>query len=75
MPLNPLDTGLCTPKPKAGEACAKGIGDSATICAPYARCDAGVCRELAHAGETCSANDTCYSGHCDGACVTANRCD
>ncbi len=73
---NPLNGGTCTAKPKAGEACAKGVGADANICAPYARCDDGVCRELANAGEACNADDTCYSGHCvDGACVTANRCD
>lgn len=72
---NPLMPGTCTSKPKAGEPCAKGLGD-AEICEPYARCDAGVCRELAHAGEDCSADDTCYSGHCvDKACVTGNSCE
>jgi len=71
---NPLLPGTCQPKPKAGEKCAKGLGDS-LLCAPYARCDDGVCREIAHAGEDCTQNDTCYSSHCvDGACVTGNSC-
>ncbi|RYZ08259.1 MAG: hypothetical protein EOO73_09365 [Myxococcales bacterium] len=74
LPENPLNPGTCTAKPAAGEPCAKGVGAEANVCAPYARCDAGVCRELAHAGESCSADETCYSGHCDGACVTANAC-
>jgi hypothetical protein len=73
--LNPLGAGKCTAKPKAGEACAAGLG-AATICAPYTRCDDGKCREIAHAGETCHVNDTCYSGSCvDGACVTGNSCE
>ena len=72
---NPLDAGVCTTKPMAGEKCAKGLGTS-VICAPYLRCDAGSCREIAHAGEDCTEDDTCYSGHCvDGACVTGNSCN
>jgi hypothetical protein len=74
LPVNPLDAGTCTKKPAAGEPCAKGVGAEASICAPYARCDDGVCRELAHAGESCSADATCYSGRCDGACLTSNAC-
>ena len=74
MGPNPLEGGQCTAKPKAGAKCASGLG-VATICAPYARCDGGVCREIAHAGETCNADDTCYSGRCVGkACVTGNGC-
>jgi hypothetical protein len=70
-----LAAGSCTDKPGAGQKCAAGIG-TATICAPYTRCDDGLCRELAHAGEDCTANDTCYSNHCvDGACVTGNSCE
>ena len=73
-PLNPLMPGTCTAKPKAGDMCAAGLG-AAEICAPYARCDNGVCRDIAHAGEECHANDTCYSGHCEAnACVTGNSC-
>jgi hypothetical protein len=71
---NPLLPGTCTPKPQAGEKCAAGLGDS-RICEPYARCDADVCREIAHAGETCNADDTCYSGHCvNEVCVTGSSC-
>ena len=71
---NPLMPGKCTDKPKAGEKCAPTLGDS-VVCAPYTRCDNGVCRDIAHAGEDCTVNDTCYSGHCvDGACVTGNSC-
>jgi hypothetical protein len=55
--VNPLGGGQCTAKPKAGAKCAAGLGDS-LICAPYARCDNGVCRDIAHAGEDCSADDT-----------------
>jgi hypothetical protein len=73
--LNPLMPGTCTVKPKAGEKCAAGLGD-AKYCAPYTRCDADVCREIAHAGEECNADDTCYSSHCVGnACVTGNSCE
>jgi hypothetical protein len=72
---NPLEAGTCTAKPGAGEPCGKALG-AASICAPYARCDDGVCRDIAHAGEDCHANDTCYSAHCvDGACVTGNSCN
>lgn len=71
----PLLGGKCTDKPRAGEACAMGLG-AATICAPYTRCDDGACRELATAGETCNSNDTCYSGHCvENTCVTGNSCN
>ena len=74
-PLDPLE-GNCTPKPKAGEPCGKGLGPASDQCAPYARCDAGVCRELAHLGEGCTVKATCYSGRCiDGACVAANSCE
>jgi hypothetical protein len=74
-PLNPLE-GTCTPKPEAGEPCGKGLGPTPDQCAPYARCDSGVCRELAHLGEGCTVNATCYSEHCvDGACVAANSCE
>lgn len=72
---DPLDAGVCTAKPVAGEKCAKGLG-TANICAPYLRCDNGLCREIAHAGEDCTQNDTCYSNHCvEGACVTGNSCE
>jgi Dickkopf-like protein len=75
LAAGPLTAGVCTAKPMAGEACAAGLG-TANICAPYTRCDAGLCREIAHAGEDCHADDTCYSGHCVGnACVTDDHCD
>jgi hypothetical protein len=75
IPLMPLMPGTCTAKPKAGEMCGSGLGGGA-ICAPYARCDSSVCRDLAHAGEDCHADDTCYSGHCQvNACVTGNSCE
>lgn len=73
--LNPLMPGKCTAKPGKGEKCASGLG-GAEQCAPYTRCDNGVCRDVAHAGEDCTTNDTCYSGHCvGGACVTGNSCE
>jgi hypothetical protein len=72
---NPLMPGICTTKPSAGEKCAAGLGGGG-ICAAYTRCDDGVCRDIAHAGEQCNADDTCYSGHCvDNACVTGNSCE
>lgn len=72
---NPLDPGVCTDKPSAGERCTKGLVD-ANVCAPYARCDDGTCRDIAHAGEDCHADETCYSGRCvDGACVTGSSCE
>ena len=72
--VNPLLPGTCTSKPKAGEACATALGGG-QICAPDTRCDANVCRDIAHAGEDCNADDTCYSGRCiDKACVTGNSC-
>lgn len=72
---NPLSGGTCTDRPKAGKECGTTIGGDG-VCAAYARCDDGGCREIAHAGESCHDNDTCYSDHCvDGACVTANSCD
>jgi hypothetical protein len=71
---SPLVAGKCTAKPKAGEMCAPGLGAS-KICAPYARCDGTVCRAIAHAGEDCQTNDTCYSSHCvSNACVTGSSC-
>ena len=74
--LNPLMPGTCTDKPKAGEMCAPTLGGGNVLCAPYTRCDGGVCRDIAHAGEDCQANDTCYSGRCvNGACVTGNSCE
>jgi hypothetical protein len=73
-PLTPFD-GTCTSKPEAGEPCGKGLAPEPNICAPYARCDEGMCREIAHLGESCTVNATCYSDHCvDGACVAANSC-
>jgi hypothetical protein len=74
-PLEPFQ-GRCTPKPEAGEPCGKGLGPTPDQCAPYARCDAGVCREIAHLGEGCTVKSTCYSDRCiDGACVAANSCE
>lgn len=74
-PLDPF-AGTCTAKPEPGEPCGKGLAPQPNICAPYARCDDGVCRKLAHLGEECSQKDTCYSGHCvDGACVASNSCE
>ncbi len=71
----PLGEGKCTPKPAPGAKCGAGLGD-AQVCAAYARCDVGVCREIAHAGEECNADDTCYSGHCvNKACVTSDSCE
>lgn len=68
--------GTCTSKPKAGEPCGMNLGGAAEICAPYTRCDSGTCRELAHLGESCTANSTCYSDHCfEGACVASNSCE
>jgi len=67
--------GKCTPKPAAGEKCGVGLGDG-KVCAAYARCDDDVCREIAHAGEECHVNDTCYSGRClANACVTGDSCE
>jgi hypothetical protein len=74
-PLDLFD-GTCTSKPEAGEPCGKALGGNPEICAPYARCDDGVCRALAHLGESCSQNATCYSDHCvGGACVASNSCE
>jgi len=68
--------GICVSKPEAGEDCGVNLFGNATVCAPYARCDAGVCRELAHLGETCTVSGTCYSNTCvDGGCVRANGCN
>jgi hypothetical protein len=70
-----LMPGKCTAKPGPGEKCAPGLGDEPAICAPYARCDSGVCRALAHAGENCTDSATCYSNNCiDKACVTGSSC-
>ena len=58
------------------EDCGVNLFGNATVCAPYARCDGGVCRELAHLGETCTANPTCYSNSCvNGGCVRSNSCN
>jgi hypothetical protein len=68
--------GTCTPKPKALEPCGKGLAPEPTVCAPYTRCDAGMCRPIARLGEECSVKETCYSERCvDGACVAANSCE
>lgn len=72
---NPLMPGKCTTKPAAGEKCGAALGGS-EVCAPYTRCDNGVCRDIAHAGEDCTVNTTCYSDHCvGGACVLSNSCE
>ncbi len=71
----PLGAGKCTPKPAPGAKCGAGLGDG-KVCRAYARCDTDVCRDIAHAGEQCNANDTCYSGHClNNACVTGDSCE
>jgi hypothetical protein len=71
-----LAPGTCTSKPEAGEDCGTNQFMSATVCAPYARCDEGVCRELAHLGETCTVNGTCYSGSCvNNGCVPSDSCN
>ncbi|HEY6078133.1 MAG TPA: Dickkopf N-terminal cysteine-rich domain-containing protein [Polyangiaceae bacterium] len=74
--IDSLFDGTCTPRPEAGMPCAKGIGATADVCAAYARCEEGTCREIATAGEGCTENDTCYSGRCqDGACVAGTGCE
>lgn len=68
--------GTCTPKPEAGEDCGVNLFGGADVCAPNTRCDAGVCRDLAHLGEECSVNATCYSDSCvGGGCVPSNSCN
>jgi hypothetical protein len=70
-----MPEGTCISKPEPGEECGVNLFGSPTVCAPYARCDEGVCRELAHLGETCTVNSTCYSGACvSGGCVRSNSC-
>lgn len=72
---NVLLPGKCTARPGAGEKCATALGGG-EVCGPYTRCDSGVCREIAHAGEDCTANTTCYTERCvNGACVTGNSCE
>ena len=77
--LPPTLDGTCEPKPEAGQPCGGAGYDPArtpSICAPYARCDDGVCRDLAHLGESCNVDATCYSGRCTGgACIASTGCD
>ena len=68
--------GTCTSKPEAGEPCGTNLLGVANVCAPDTRCDAGMCRDLAHLGEECTVSTTCYSDSCvDGGCVPSNSCN
>lgn len=65
--------GTCTPRPKAGEACASLFDDF--VCAPGTRCDAGSCKPLQKLGGQCSGDEVCYSGNCSGnGCAPAGSC-
>lgn len=62
-------TAECTPLPGPGEPCADNV--SGPSCAAFARCDGtGTCRALRNLGESCDADELCYSGACvDGGCA------
>jgi hypothetical protein len=72
-------TGTCTAKPKAGEACViagSAATGAAEICAPYTRCDNGICRDLAAIGSECHSDGVCLSGSCAGGkCVLGGACE
>lgn len=75
--LNDLESS-CTELPDDGEACADRPIDFLPTCAAYTRCDAAtsMCRGLRDLGESCNANDQCYSGHCvDNGCTTERACE
>jgi hypothetical protein len=70
--------GTCTPKPRAGQACAAPsyARETPSICAAPLVCESGICRELGHLGETCDVDESCFSGTCRaGACVAGGSCD
>jgi hypothetical protein len=68
--------GRCTSKPTTGAACGHGpFAQTPSICAPYNRCQAGICRKIAQLGEQCTTDDGCYSGRCvRQACIPADSC-
>ncbi len=70
--------GTCTSRPEAGEPCglATPFAKEGTLCAAYARCDAGTCRALAGLGESCETKAVCLSENCEsGACVSGDACE
>lgn len=72
VPQNSID-GTCTPRPGAGQDCAKLFEDD--LCAAGTRCENGVCRALQHLGAQCAIDDVCYSGNCvNGGCAPAGSC-
>jgi len=72
VPQNSLD-GTCTPRPKAGEPCAKLFNDD--VCAPNTRCDGGTCRPRQKLGGTCQSDAVCYSENCvNGGCAPEGGC-
>lgn len=70
--------GTCRPRPEPGQKCGVALpGDTeGSVCAAYARCDAGTCRALAGLGERCQSDGVCLSSRCvDGACVSNDSCE
>jgi hypothetical protein len=66
-------SGTCTPRPKAGEPCAKQFEED--LCAANTRCDNGTCRPLQALGGQCAYDAVCYSENCAGGnCVVPGGC-
>ena len=59
-------TATCTRLPLPGEPCASRplLPTILPWCAPYARCDNRICRELGEVGASCSDDEQCYTGFC-----------
>lgn len=72
VPTNAF-AGTCTPRPKAGEPCAKLFDDD--LCGADTRCESGTCKPRQKLGGQCSTDDVCFSENCvnDG-CAPSGGC-
>jgi hypothetical protein len=67
----------CVPLPEIGEPCAARPIDIGAACEAYARCDTttGMCLGLRGLGESCSSDELCTSGNCEGGgCAPLRAC-
>ena len=67
-------TGTCTPLPAEGEDCQQATFGPGTDCAPGLVCADGTCVTRQDNGGSCTADEGCYSDHCDGDVCAAPVC-
>ena len=71
-------TGLCRTEPQAGEACGTGFAihsEGGDYCPLPMVCLDGLCTARSFIGQSCTSDEQCESGLCEGTCMLEPYCE